>query len=259
MAMATPAVIGQLNDVDYINWLKAAKAAHCTVEGLRSFCRSEMIAFHNSVVTLLGSTQCSVPCTNADLVYGKGNLSIVCNSGVCSKWLAKIVANLPYVGFKLTVNNSNINKWPIEPWQVAKLFMAQGQDPASVSSNDTDISGILQLLTNCKHFSAAVRKKAEAVKKVRNEIMHSSTMKVTATDLSSYIRLMVRLLEDQAQLLSDPDAHQAVLDIQQIETTTLDVRDAAFHNLELQAWKQMNFDTRQRGGWNEKRKADIEM
>ena len=84
-------------------------------------------------------------------------------SGVCSQWLAGIVANLPWVGFKLTFNNSNINEWPIEPWQVAKLFMAQGQDPTSVSSNDTDASGILQLLTNCKHFSAALRRKADAV------------------------------------------------------------------------------------------------
>ena len=51
---------------------------------------------------------------------------------------------------------------------------------------------------------------------MRNDIMHSSTMKVTAADLTSYIRLMVRLLEDQAQLMSDPDAQQAVLDIRQV-------------------------------------------
>ena len=41
-------------------------------------------------------------------------------------------------------------------------------------------------------------------------------MKVTAADLSSYIRLMVKLLEAQQQLLSDPAAQQAVLDIRQV-------------------------------------------
>ena len=85
------------------------------------------------------------------------------SSSVCSQWLAGIVANRSRGGIKLTFNNSNINEWPIEPWQVAKLFMAQGQDPTSVSSNDTDASGILQLLANCKHFSAAVRRKANDV------------------------------------------------------------------------------------------------
>ena len=46
--------------------------------------------------------------------------------------------------------------------------------------------------------------------------MHTSTMKVTAADLSSYIRLMVKLLEAQQQLLSDPAAQQAILDIRQV-------------------------------------------
>ena len=164
MATAPPAVIGQLNDVEYINWLKAARAVHRTAEGLRSFCGREMSTFHNSLVTHCGSTQCDMPCTNADIVYSGGNWSISCGSSsrVCSQWLARIMANRSWGGITLTFDNSNINEWPIEPWQVAKLFMAQGQN-LTVSPNDTDVSGILQLLTNCKHFRVTLRKKADAV------------------------------------------------------------------------------------------------
>ena len=54
---------------------------------------------------------------------------------------------------------------------------------------------------------------------MRNKIMHTSTMKVTADDLLSYIRLMVSLLEDQAQLLGDSDAKQAVRDIRKVRET----------------------------------------
>ncbi|KAI0211398.1 hypothetical protein LSAT2_003776 [Lamellibrachia satsuma] len=50
---------------------------------------------------------------------------------------------------------------------------------------------------------------------------------------------MVRLLEGQQQLLNDPTAQQAVRDIRQIETTTLDVRDAALLTQERQAWQQV--------------------
>ncbi|KAI0240285.1 hypothetical protein LSAT2_009028, partial [Lamellibrachia satsuma] len=39
MSVAPAPVIGQLNDVKYINWLKAARALHCTVQGLRPFCQ----------------------------------------------------------------------------------------------------------------------------------------------------------------------------------------------------------------------------
>ena len=165
MSVAPAPVIGQLNDVKYINWLKAAKALQCTVQGLRPFCQGEMNTLHQSLVNANGNTTCSVPCPSANIVFDnrRCNWSIACPNNVCSQWLAGIVALRVWNRFKLTFDNSSIDEWPIEPWQVAKVFMAHGQQPTSVFSTDTDAAGLLQLLTNCKHFRSTLRNKADAV------------------------------------------------------------------------------------------------
>ena len=53
------------------------------------------------------------------------------------------------------------------------------------------------------------------VRKLRNELMHSTNMKVTG-DLMRHIQTLVDLLEDPPQLLRDPAARQAVVDIKKV-------------------------------------------
>ena len=165
MATAPAAVIGQMNSPDYINWLKAARALHCTVEVLRPFCETTMNTFHQSLVRLHGSTRCSGPCTSANIVFDpvRHNWSVACPSNVCSQWLSSIVTERAWPGVRLTFEKSNIEEWPVEAWQIAKVYMAQGQDPATTSSSHTDASGLLQLITNCRQFKASLRKKADKV------------------------------------------------------------------------------------------------
>ena len=54
------------------------------------------------------------------------------------------------------MSNSDIRQWPTEHWQVAKVFMAGGQDRASVKATDIDASGVIQLINNCKQFVGIV-------------------------------------------------------------------------------------------------------
>ena len=54
------------------------------------------------------------------------------------------------------------------------------------------------------------------VRKLRNQLMHSTNMKVTATDLTRHIQTLVDLLEDPRQLLLDPAAIRAVTDIKTV-------------------------------------------
>ncbi|KAI0242544.1 hypothetical protein LSAT2_012881 [Lamellibrachia satsuma] len=75
------------------------------------------------------------------------------------------------------------------------------------------------------------------VRQVRNSVMHTSTMTVTTADLLTYMTTMTDLLQDGRYLLNDPVAQQATLDIRQIQTTPIDVRDAAFMAHECQAWR----------------------
>ena len=165
MATVPAGIIGQLNNTMYINWLKAARALHCTVDVLRVYCAAEMNTFHRSLVNTLGGTQCSGPCPRSRIVYDRrrSNWSIACPSNVCSQWLSAIVAARAWYRVSLTFKNSNIEEWPIEAWQVAKTYMSPGQDPTVTSSADSDASGILQLITNCRHFGASVRTKADDV------------------------------------------------------------------------------------------------
>ena len=166
MATAAPAaVIGQLNSPAYINWVKAARALHCTVEVLRLVCDVKMNTFHQSLVGLHGSTRCSGPCTSGNIVFDpvRHHWSVVCPSNVCSQWLTSIVSGRAWPQVRLTFANSNIEDWPVEAWQIAKVYMAQGQDTAATSSSDTDASGLLQLITNCGQFGSSLRKKADKV------------------------------------------------------------------------------------------------
>ncbi|KAI0234516.1 hypothetical protein LSAT2_015206 [Lamellibrachia satsuma] len=91
---------------------------------------------------------------------------------------------------------------------------------------------------NCKYFTPFLdNTKAQAVREVRNCVMHTSTMKVTTAKLSTYMTKMIDLLQDSRYLLTYPVAKQAVLEIKQIQTTPIDVRDAAFIVNERQAWR----------------------
>ena len=144
-------IVGQLNDKEYINWLKATQALTLAMTVLRKFCDTEMQTLHGQLVNQCGSTQCSGSCSAQDVT--KKLTILTCPTGVCSTWLSAIKQKRTQPNTRLIVHNTDINQWPIEYWQVAKLFMNPGQDPASALSSNTDATGILNLIQNCKHFA----------------------------------------------------------------------------------------------------------
>ena len=48
--------------------------------------------------------------------------------------------------------NSDLTKWsaPDGGWEIAKVFMNQGQTQSEHNAQDTDFSGILNFINNCK-------------------------------------------------------------------------------------------------------------
>ena len=50
---------------------------------------------------------------------------------------------------------------------------------------------------------------------MRNKIMHTKEMAITATELSTYIEEMIKLLDDPA-LVTNPATQQAARDIRQV-------------------------------------------
>ena len=156
---ATPTVSGQvvgdLNDPDYINWYKANRALHCTIDVLRPVCFAEIQTFHNSLLLNHGPGTCSKPCSHSDIItHGKwGSWSIPCPNKVCSKWLSDIVRGKSTKSTRLNWQNSEFSQWQTTPWQLAKVYMDHGQDRSCVLPADTDAAGIVQMLQNFKSFS----------------------------------------------------------------------------------------------------------
>ena len=149
-------VVGLLSDPAYIRWLKATRALNLTVDVLRKFCDIEMKKLHQVLVGLCGGTPCTGTCSCSDTMCKGGKWAIKCPTGVCSKWLTEITAMRTKTSTRLTMNNADIRQWPLQHWQVAKVYMGSGQARSSVKSSDTDVSGLIQLVNNCKHFANIV-------------------------------------------------------------------------------------------------------
>ena len=154
-AVATP-LVGDLQDPEYVNWLKANRALHRTIDLLRNVCLAEMQTFQQLLLGKHGSTTCSKPCTHSDIITTHGRWrgwSIACPStpNVCSQWLVDIVREKLRQSTRLYWENSDFSQWQTQPWQIAKIFM-ESQDRACIRPADTDAAGILQLLMNCKLF-----------------------------------------------------------------------------------------------------------
>ena len=152
-------VVGDLNDPGYRNWYKANRALLCIVDVLRLVCSAEIKNFHASLLNKHGARGiCSRPCTHGDVVaHGQcGNWSLQCPSNVCSYWLDEIIRGRTKRSTRLNWQNSDFSQWQTEPWQIAKIYMAGGQDSACVNAADTDAAGIVQLLTNFKGFQTVL-------------------------------------------------------------------------------------------------------
>ena len=161
---------------EYGNWFKLTHALICLAEGLRPFCERTIGEFHNTLRTQIGTEQC-IKCTykrirKHESVEGEnasrqaecnmGGTSegseepdtdtnaqwyIVCPNDICNKWLHGIIAGL--CGGTYSWKNTDVKKWPKQPWQLAKLFMGAGQQPSTSKSEKTDALGLLQLITRC--------------------------------------------------------------------------------------------------------------
>ena len=157
-------VVGNLNDPDYLNWLKSNRALHCTIDVLRNVCSAEMQRFHLLLVGKHTATVCKKPCTHTDIItHGRVGWSIRCPNNVCSKWLIEIVRERYHKSTTLKWQNSDFRQWQTQPWQIAKVYMER-QDPAWINPTDTDAAGVLQLLMNCRLFKNKMDwKKVDAV------------------------------------------------------------------------------------------------
>ena len=156
--MSTPRVNVNFTNADYKNWLKVGIALQLTTKAMTPFCKDEIESFHNSLTTSIGSNVCHAGCITAGIKKKK----ITCGSNVCDKWLAAIVPELATRQYSW--DNTTVAQWPVDPWQIGKIFMGPGQDATNTNPFQTDPAGILQLTINCRKFHQLIN--TDKVKKV---------------------------------------------------------------------------------------------
>ncbi|KAI0211104.1 hypothetical protein LSAT2_004080 [Lamellibrachia satsuma] len=94
--------------------------------------------------------------------------------------------------------------------------MGPGQDPMTHDPADTDPAGFLQVILNCKLFAGLVdATKVQAVRDVRNAVMHSAKFEVTSADLTAYLTTMTTLLQEPA-VHKYASARRAIVEITKV-------------------------------------------
>ena len=89
----------------------------------------------------------------------KINCQCECKQNNCCKCI-ELIKSLARQPDKLNWNNTDVNKWSSDHWEIAYLFMAfKPQD----DMHGKDVAGLLQLCTNCKKFPNKVKTQAAKV------------------------------------------------------------------------------------------------
>ena len=163
--MAKVSAMQRFQDEQYLNWIKLGQALILVGDGLRPFCERVIREFHDSLKENLGDKQCTAKCHAKDIKVRrsdgtKARWYINCPDGICNKWLDGIYAGL--CGHPYSWNNTKVEMWPKQPWQLAKIFMGPQQQSSSYNPDETDVLGLLQLIKNCKLFSDCVDRQAAA-------------------------------------------------------------------------------------------------
>ncbi|XP_046853883.1 uncharacterized protein LOC124447028 [Xenia sp. Carnegie-2017] len=122
----------------------------------------------------------------------------------CSLWVKEIKKSCRG---KIIWKNTDPSRWHELAWEIAKCYMnAQGSKEtarAVTGPENTDLSGILNVLVNCKEIRdnrLKEKKLAEEVRNVRNKLMHCADMSLSEEEMRDMVDKVIALLEDEKEL-----------------------------------------------------------
>lgn len=223
----------RLGDPEYRNWVKAGICLGYFKDGVETFADQRSIRFHQHVLHQLGGNSSSQRvCPRASISFdkplGKWKMSCCAN---CQQYVDEI-ENMRYPNFKFTQtnwNNSNIQLWPHEPWEMVKVYMNAGQKGTHKTPKDTDLSGILNFIDHCMIARGDISKtfNISKVRDARNTVMHSAIMKLSQHDFQSHTTAMIDLLEDPLFIFTIPQAQDAVKAIREVQNATFQITKEA--------------------------------
>ena len=207
--------VGQLVKPEYRNWL----ALGCVLInelcfGLRPFINREMVTFYQNLKTSLamyGPCKCVYVSRRRPNEYH--------DMGTCA-W-ANILQRHHQTN-KPNWKQSDATKWLdplLGPWEIAKLFLPSlGGHLVITKAEDMDITGILNLMYFCNHFTIS-QSLIKDVRKVRNKWAHVSSLELIDADKKIAFDAIKNLLSDPG-LAHDPDIQKALKEIGNLQVVS---------------------------------------
>lgn len=223
----------RLQNPDYKTWIKAGICLGFAKAGLEVFAAESSKQFHQNVLNQLrakGNLSCNNVCSLATV---RRNKVSCCNN--CQSYVDEIDRQNMYT-FKFQQgnwDNSNMELWPKDSWEMAKVFMNPGQKAAQRSPVDTDLSGILNFVDHCIVAKRGIvnTKNISKVRDGRNIVMHSASMTLDQKSFADLAGAMINLLEDSGALSTLKEAQEAARKIREVVTADIHITAENEHRI----------------------------
>ena len=219
---STSGTAEQLSKLEYRNWLALGHALTTVLcRGLRPFITREMKTFYRNIKARIPG-----PCTCVHVSRRKPNEYH--DMSTC-RWASIIEAH--HHRNKPNWKQSDPAKWmdpSLGPWEIAKVFLPEWRGHVDIkSADDMDITGILNVMYWCNHFTVH-QPLIEEVRDTRNnQWVHVPKLELTDAEKTDAFITIENLLKDP-QLARDSDAQKALKEIVNLRKVS------DWHSLEAQ-------------------------
>ena len=139
---------GEIQDIDYQNWIKSTLCLRYTRDGLVSLAGIKSLELNQNVIHQLRlNGNLSVYNLCPTIAFDLRRKSISC-CRYCNAILTEVM-KYRHGRLNLNLRNSDPTKLLHQHWQCAKLFMSPGQDVSSAGPEDTELAGLLTFIEHC--------------------------------------------------------------------------------------------------------------
>ncbi|XP_049622853.1 uncharacterized protein CXorf38 homolog [Suncus etruscus] len=181
--MVLPELAARLNCVEYKNWVKAGHCLLLLRGCLQGFVGREVLAFHRGLLAAAPGLGPRASCLSGSRCHPRAR-QFQPQCPLCTEWKREILKHHTNGNGDVHWGNCRPGRWPFDAWEVAKAFMPRGLTDKT-GPEDCDAAALLSLINSCDHFIVD-RKKVTEVIRCRNEIMHSTEMKVSSVWLREF-------------------------------------------------------------------------
>ncbi|KAM9320228.1 uncharacterized protein CXorf38 homolog [Gastrophryne carolinensis] len=223
--MALSSLLHRLNCKEYKNWMKAGYCLQILQSCLQGHIEAEMRSFHRRLLDSL-SSQSGAPRSRCHCRARGKQFQPDCP--VCREWKTHILEHHNNRNGEVHWANSNPSLWPTHYWEVAKVYLPRGHTH-STGPKQCDAAALLNLINSCDHFKVSNISKVREVIKCRNDLMHSSEMKVSSSWLKDFGQKMQEFLYEFKHV---PSIVNQAKQIQEVLLSDWSVEDLVIHEVD---------------------------